>query len=331
MNKKITISDIASKAGVAKSTVSRYLNHGYVSKEKAAIIDKVIQETGYKSNFFAKRLKTKHSKLIGIVMPRLDSYTAGKLFMGFNKVLEAQNYQILMLVSNLNIHKEIANIRQLIQQGVDGIIVQSIGITKEHLAIVKQANIPIMFTGQSHPEVIYAKINDKHAGLILGEYIAHLHHQNVVYVGVSLDDVAVGIKRKQGFYEGFLAHNPSGKIHFVQTDFSFDRAYACGNEIMQFSPTAIVCATDNIALGVLRYLHEQKIQVPQDVSLTGFGGYPLSSVSYPSLTTVSFDYERLGIITAQKILALLKGQDVSSEFDDNLSLITRESTQKLSN
>lgn len=330
MNKTVTIQDIANKAGVAKSTVSRYLNNGYVSKEKAAIIDKVIKQTGYKSNFFAKRLKTKDSKLIGIVMPRLDSYTAGKLFMGFNKVLEAQNYQVLMLVSNLNIHKEIANIRQLIQQGVDGIIVQSIGITKEHLQIVKQASIPIIFTGQSHPDVIYTKVNDKYAGHILGEYIAHLGHQKVVYVGVSEDDIAVGKKRKQGFYEGFLEHIPNGKINFVQTNFSFDTAYACGDEIMKYSPTAIVCATDNIALGLLRYLHEHKIKVPQDVSLTGFGGYPMSNVAYPSLTTVFFDYELLGIKTAQKILDLLHGQDVSSEFDDNLTLITRESTQKYS-
>ena len=94
MTQKLTIQDIANLAGVAKSTVSRYLNNGYVSKEKAMLIDKVIRETGYKSNFFAKRLKTKQSKLIGIVMPRLDSFSAGKLLTGFNIILQQMGYYV---------------------------------------------------------------------------------------------------------------------------------------------------------------------------------------------------------------------------------------------
>ena len=67
MEKKSTIQDIAAMAGVSKSTVSRYLNNGYVSREKAAKISEIIDQTGFQSNFFAKRLKTKHSKLIGVV------------------------------------------------------------------------------------------------------------------------------------------------------------------------------------------------------------------------------------------------------------------------
>ena len=105
MTQKLTIQDIANLAGVAKSTVSRYLNNGYVSKEKAMLIDKVIRETGYKSNFFAKRLKTKQSKLIGIVMPRLDSFSAGKLLTGFNIILQQMGYQALILISELNSQK----------------------------------------------------------------------------------------------------------------------------------------------------------------------------------------------------------------------------------
>ncbi len=324
---KITIQDIANLAGVAKSTVSRYLNNGYVSKEKAAVIDKVIQQTGYKSNFFAKRLKTKRSNLIGIVMPRLDSFSAGKLLTGMNKLLEKHGYQGLILVSDLSLKKEVANIRQLIQQGVDGIIVQSIGITDSHLQLVKNAAIPIIFTGQSHPDVKYLKVNDKHAGELMGEYIAKLHHQRIVYLGVSAKDTAVGIKRREGFTIGFEKYaDKQACIDFVETDFSFDMAYTKGKEVLSFKPTAVVCATDNIALGLLRYLHENNIAVPQDISLAGFGGYPVSNVSYPSLTTLSFDYIHLGAKTAQKLLMMLNGENVSSEFESNMLLITREST-----
>ena len=102
-----------------------------------------------------------------------------------------------------------------------------------------------------------------------------------------------------------------------------------GSEVLAFNPTAVVCATDNIALGLLRYMHEKNIKVPQQISLAGFGGYPYSNISYPSLTTISFDYKHLGAKTADKLLIMLKGTKVQSEFDNNLIFITQESTQKI--
>lgn len=327
MEKKITIQDIANLAGVAKSTVSRYLNNGYVSKEKATLIDKVIRETGYKANFFAKRLKTKESKLIGIVMPRLDSFSAGKLLTGFNLILERAGYQALILISELNTNKELANISQLIQQGVDGIIVDSINITPKHLKLLKQSNIPIIFTGQSHDQVIYIKVDDYTAGKIMGEYIASLQHQQTVFLGVTPKDKAVGQDRYEGFKQGFLTKNPQGTVIFVETDFNFDTAYNKGDNVMTHHPTAVICATDNIALGFLRYLHEHNLAVPQKISVAGFGGYPVGNISYPSLTSLAFDYKHLGAKTAKKLLAMLQGQPVNSEFDNNITLITRESTQ----
>ena len=325
MTQKLTIQDIANLAGVAKSTVSRYLNNGYVSKEKAMLIDKVIRETGYKSNFFAKRLKTKQSKLIGIVMPRLDSFSAGKLLTGFNIILQQMGYQALILISELNSQKELDNISQLIQQGVDGIIVDSININ--HLKLINQANIPIIFTGQSHDKVNFIKVDDINAGKLMGEYIASLNHQQVVFLGVSPQDNAVGVDRYEGFRQGFLANNPQGKISFVQTDFSFEQAYNLGDTVVSFEPSAVVCATDNIALGLLRYFHEKKIHIPQDISLAGFGGYPVGSISYPSLTSLAFDYKHLGIKTAEKLLSMLQNQPVTSEYDHNMNLIIRESTR----
>ena len=98
---KVTIQDIANMCQVSKSSVSRYLNGGYVSKENRAKIKGAIEKTGFEENFFAKRLKTKKSNLIGVIIPRIDSSTVGKVLNGVNSVIEKEGYTTIMLISNL--------------------------------------------------------------------------------------------------------------------------------------------------------------------------------------------------------------------------------------
>jgi len=154
MEDKVTINDVAKLAGVSKSTVSRYLNNGYISLEKQERVRAAIAETGFKSNFFAKRLKTKESKLIGIVLPRMDSVSVGKLLSGFARIFEPLGYQGLLLVSNLSAEKEVANIESLLQQGVDGIIVDSVQITERHRQLAAKSGVPMVITGQSEGQAI---------------------------------------------------------------------------------------------------------------------------------------------------------------------------------
>lgn len=329
MTKKITIQDIANMVNVSKSSVSRYLNNGYVSEENAKKIKEAIEKTGFETNFFAKRLKTKRSKLIGVIIPRINSFTSGHLLTGIIEKLEENNYQGIILVSNLSIEKEIANISSLAQQGVDGIIVNSIAITEEHIKLINRLNIPTIFTGQKNEFTNYIKINDYEAGRIMGNYFKSNNHKKVVFVGVDEKDVSVGIERKKGFIDAFTECNENSKVNFVKTNFSFENAYEKAEEVLKYNPTGIVCATDNICLGILRYLHENNIKVPDEISLAGFGGYDVGSVSYPTLTTVEFDYKLIGEKTANGILELIEGKKIKEDNTVSLKLIERESVKRI--
>lgn len=329
MKSKVTIQDIANMVNVSKSSVSRYLNNGYVSEEKAEKIREAIEKTGFETNFFAKRLKTKQSKLIGIILPRIDSVTVGKLLTGINKKLESEGYQGIILISELSVEKELSHINSLYQQGVDGIIVNSIAITKEHIKLVNRLNIPVIFTGQKNNLVDCIKINDYEAGKIMGNFFKEKNHKRVVFIGVSEEDEAVGIDRKNGFISAFKDGNENSRVDFIQADFSFMKGYEKSKEALDFNPTAIICATDNICLGVLRYLHENKIGVPEEVSVAGFGGYDVGSVSYPTLTTIAFNYEAIGNQAAQGILDLINDKELTNEEEASLDLIERESVRKL--
>ena len=291
MEQKVTIKDVAELAGVSKSTVSRYLNNGYISVEKQVRVRKAIEETGFQSNFFAKRLKTRESKLIGIVLPRME---------------------------------------KLQQQGVDAILVDSVGITPEHVRRAKEWSLPILYTGQQQAEVHCLKIDDAAAGHRMGVYLRQMGHKHAVFAGVTESDEAVGIERKAGFVAGFCEGRTDAKVDFVETGFDFLSAYNQAEEIRKLAPSVVVGATDNISLGILRYFHERGVHVPEDISVVGFGGYDVGAVVYPALTTVAFDYELMGMKAASYILNLLRGEGrEETNLDMPLFFVERESVRDL--
>ena len=174
---KVTIKDIADICGISKSSVSRYLNNGYVSKENRKKIKEAIEETGFETNFFAKRLKTKESKIIGVIIPRLDSITVGKVLNGITHICDKNQYSLLIQSSNLSIEKEAENIKSLYSKGVDAIIVYSICITKRHIDIVNDIKIPVLFLNQENKAVNYISINDYLAGYEIGKYFHRNNHK----------------------------------------------------------------------------------------------------------------------------------------------------------
>ena len=327
---KVTIKDVADLAGVSKSTVSRYLNNGYISAEKQAKVRKAIEETGFQSNFFAKRLKTRESKLIGIVLPRMDSVTVGKLLSGITRVLEPEGYQSILLVSQLSGKKELESMQKLQQQGVDAILVDSVGLTAEHVRRAQEWALPILYTGQKNAAVHCLKIDDAAAGHCMGGYLQQMGHKHAVFAGVTESDEAVGIERKDGFVAGFCEGRTDAKVDFVETGFDFLSAYNQAEEIRKLAPSVVVGATDNISLGILRYFHERGVKVPEDISVAGFGGYDVGAVVYPALTTVAFDYELMGMKAASYLLNILHGGDAGeTNLDMPLLFVERESVQNL--
>ena len=323
---KLTIQDIANMAGVSKSTVSRYLNNGYVSKENIEKIAKVIDKTGYKTNFFAKRLKSKKSGLVGIIMPRIDSFTASKTLQGISGKLEKEGFQPIILTSNLDKEKEINYINKLYLEGMDGIIIMAFCISEEHIQLINKLPIPIIFTGQIKYGVNCIAIDDYKAGRLMGDFIKEQGHKNIVYVGVTEEDKAVGVCRKKGFFDAFKSDE---NIKYIETDFTLKSAYESAYKAVEFNPSIIVGATDNIAIGINRYLMESGIKVPDDISVAGFGDYDIGTAIYPALTTISFDYEFLGFEAATRMVSLIKNEELLDLEEVPIKLIKRQSVKRL--
>ena len=315
-DKKLTMSDIAKMAGVGKSTVSRYFNGGYIKEETRLKLKKVIDENNYEPSTLAQSLKAKYTKVIGIVVPCLDSITTSRVLMTMDQYLKDHGYTTLIINTNHDEMRELTSIEQLWRMNVDGIILMATAVTMAHQNIAAKLDIPLLFVAQRYGAGVSIINDDYSAGYEVGKYAAYMGHRKICYIGVSGKDEAVGIYRKDGVING-LRDNGVSSIDLLETDFSLEKAHLIALDYLKKKqPTLFIGATDNIALGCLKAINELKLKMPDDISLIGFGGYETSQFINPSLSTVRFNNEQTGIKAGQKIIALIEGNVV-----DNLQLI----------
>lgn len=320
---QMTIHDVAKIAGVSKSTVSRYFNNGYVSATNRQKIAAAIEQTGYKSNLFARSLKNKKSQIIAVLIPRFDSYTVIETLKGINGIFAQYNYQMIIVPKTTIEEDEITYLQQLSKQGFDGIIVMARTITKEHVLLAQTAAMPIVFTGQADQNVFHFTVDDYKVGQFVGTYSNSLAGERLLYIGVSAQDHAVGIERKNGFMSA-----SQKQIAYLETGFRVENTYTTLTQYPNLPAyDIIVGATDNIALGAMQYYSERGVQIPQDVQIVGIGNYNIGSLVTPKLTTISIDYEVLGQNAALKLMELLSDLEEPIIHDITMSLVVRESTR----
>lgn len=310
MQKKMTMQDIADTCGVAKSTISRYINGGYVKEETKAIIKKVIEENHYQPNAFAQSLKAKKSKLIGVIAPCLDSTVSSRIMMAIDAYLRKEGYTSLIINTNHEVALELENMENLWNMKVDGIILLATQMSDQHKRLIKRMEIPVVVVGQVYEEGISIVNDDFAAGKMVGRYALETGHKNIWYLGVAEQDEAVGKNRKQGVLEGCYADDVN--LHEFVSDFSFQHGYeVTKTQLVHDTPDMIICATDTMALGAFKALQEVALQVPNEVSLIGFGGYEISSLITPKLTTISFDNSVAGYLAAETLLKMIGEKPVS--------------------
>lgn len=325
----MNINEIAKMAGVSRATVSRYLNDGYVSDAKREAIRKVIESTGFVPSSQAQTLRTGKSKVVGVIIPKISSESVARMVAGISEMLKKSGYQMLLANTENNEREEIEYLRVLEDNNVDGIILIGTVFTPEHLKAMRSLSVPIVVLGQElegYSSVYYDDYNvmRKITKLVL-ERSTH-----PVYIGVLPKDKAAGEARTRGFMDAIAEAKidlPEGSL--IVGDFSIESGYSCASTIMRTMPKtdAIICATDNIAVGVITCLRGMDKRVPEDVQVTGIGDSRLAHVMTPTLTTAHYYYRTSGAEAATLLLSMMTGERVvNREVKMSFDIIEGKST-----
>ena len=246
----MNITEFAALAGVSKTAVSRYFNNGYLSAEKRAAIEEAVRRTGYSPSEAARGLRTRRTRQIGVVLPRLSGESTARVVDGISLVLGDKGYRMLLANTANRPEREVEYLDALRQSGVDGVIFLASIFTPEHRAVLKSMHMPVVIVAQQYDGYSCVYHDDLGAARDLTSLLIR-RGSHPAYIGVTAQDRAAGLSRREGYVQAMReAGLPVRTEDMCVSGFRMEEGYARAKDLLQARhPDGIFCATDAIAIG----------------------------------------------------------------------------------
>lgn len=301
--RKLTLEDIGTLAGVSRATVSRVVNnYPHITDEVRERVQRVISETGYEPNKFARSLASNRSGMVGLVIPHVaDTIMTNPYFLHLiNSITSATNQNDLTLALFLfhsldeedRIAKSIFNTNL-----VDGVIITADRREDSFVNQLVEHNIPLVFVGKPEPgvNVPYVNVDNEFGGYLATEHLINRGCRRIATITVRYN--TAGEDRHTGYCKALEAYGiPYDESLVGEADFSQESGY----EVMQTflaraeMPDAVFALSDQMAVGAQRAIREAGLCIPEDIAMIGFDDLPLAGLAEPPLTTIRQPIEALG-------------------------------------
>lgn len=310
---KVTSLEVAEKAGVSRSAVSRVFTPGAsVSKGTAAKVRKAAAALGYRPNVLARSLNTGRSRIVGLVVAYLENQFYPEAIERLSKALQGEGYHVLVFMASNDHEATQGVIDELLDYQVDAIIAASVGLSNDLTKRCEGLGIPIvLFNRHQYDDRLSSVTSDNVAGgRKLAEFLIAGGHQRIAHIA-GWEGASTQIDREAGFMEGLRA---AGHTLFARGigNFNFETAQGAARDMFDAPqyPDAVFVANDHMAFAVMDVLrYELGLRVPQDVSVVGYDDVTLSHWPSYDLTTVRQPANRMVAATVAALLARLADDD----------------------
>ena len=333
-----TIKDVAKMADVSISTVSRVINDSKpVSPEARRRVLHAIDVLDYKPNEVARSLVTKKSNLIGVIVEDIGLNFISRILQGVEEVGKMYNYDILLSSSYKDLKTEVKFANLLLQKQVEGIIVVSNMQNPKLEYKLEEAKIPhVLINNFYQVEKFQASIDFEKASKNMVELLMKKGHKKIASLAVKKDiDRTLERFKVKGYEKAMEEHNLKKVQLFVdgwQSENIEKEKEKIIKTIKEENITAIFTTYDTLAINLINVLYDNGIKVPEDVSVTGFGGGYLSSIYRPRLTTVKMPYYDIGAISIRQILKTISNKEKKIKGEEVLlpiRILERESVKEI--
>lgn len=311
----ITVKDVAKKAGVATSTVSRVINdHPSISEDTKKKVRKVMKELGYVPNMTARNLGKQISSAIGVVLPPLDSKERlGNPF--YLETIEAINEEAskvqlsVAVASAPDFDTLLANVKRMhLQKQVDGFILTYSDSRDPVVDYLYENQIPFTLIGQPYKhedKIVFIDNDNQLLGKQATEYLIERGHQNILFITNTVKE-NLYFERYFGYQKAMMM---AGYKTLPAVRFETPAEYVEFQQILEDSKaTALVVIDDLFAVRIMQLANMFGYQVPEDLSVISFNNSIFSTLTHPYITSIDIDVAKLGKLATQKLVDQINQQ-----------------------
>ncbi|MBR7889496.1 LacI family DNA-binding transcriptional regulator [Marinomonas sp. A79] len=323
--------DVAQAAGVAPVTVSRYLNDpSLVSDRSKQKIGDAIKALNYVPHAAARTLASKRSRMIGCIVPSLDSSLFGRALEVFQNHISTAGYNLILASNNYDHDKEREHIHQMISHGVDALLLIGSSRDESVYQLLNDKKIPYILTWtvdakEDHPCIGFSNHD---AAASITDYLMDLGHKKFAVISGATQYNDRASNRLAGVRSALAKRGLSlSDDCVIERPFGVDSGRDAFRLLMSRNdrPTAIICGSEPFAYGAIFEAKALGIDIPGDVSITGFDDMWLASNITPGLTTVRTPQQDMGMLAAKYLVSKLNKEDTLLPSPLGIEIIVRKS------
>jgi len=302
MQNRLTIKDIARLSGVGKSTVSRVLNNeSGVSERTRERVEAVMNQHGFSPSRSARAMRGQSDKVVAIMVTRLDSLSENLAVQTMLPVFYEQGYDPIMMESKFSPQMVEEHLGMLKRRNIDGVVLFGFtGLNEQMLTLWQSSLVLLARDARGFASVCY---DDEGAIRILMQRLYDSGHRHISYLGVPHSDVTTGQRRHNAYLE-FCKKYALPAVAALP-GLGMKQGYEKVPDVLTPQTTALVCATDTLALGASKYLQEQRLD---GLQLASVGNTPLMKFLHPEIITVDPGYAESGRQTAMQLIEQINGR-----------------------
>jgi LacI family transcriptional regulator len=336
-NVKHTIHDVARRARVSITTVSRAINSpALVEPETAKRVWKAIEELKYYPNSQARSLVSGRSRILGLIVSDITNPFFPELVQGFEDVVVQHGYDILVSSTNYDSGRMALCVRRMLERKVEGVAIMTSEMDESLIELLARRNVPTVFLDVVTPRPHVSNVVvDYTTGIQQAvDHLVGLNHRRIGFISGPLGLKSAQIRRT-AFMDCMIRYGIIEDESLVRVgDHKVQGGVSAMNELLALPehPTAVLASNDLTAVGMISAIRRAGLSVPDDISVVGFDDIWLAEFTEPPLTTVRLSRKLVAEQACKALLSELDpslGEPVQDEYLVPTQLIVRESTCKV--
>lgn len=317
LRRNISLKDIAEKAGVSSSVVSRILTNSLdlrAKKDTIARVKRIASELNYRPHSSARSLRTGKTFVLNMYIPSVANPVFPEIIRGSEEACRKHGYSLF--ISHLDKHavSERRYLDSLIEGRIDGLLMASTLVKNSAIDdLIQQGGNFILINRCTNSNANYIAIDDVEGSRMAVNHLVELGHKHIAFIsGPLMLDTA--LRRFQGYRQGLHEHGLEYNNNFVQeTDwFSYNGGRESMDKLLARTrkPTAVFISNLMSCVGAISAIHNAGLRIPEDISVVGYHDAPLAEVLIPPLTVVKLPLYEMGYKGTDDLINMLNGKEI---------------------